>query len=79
MSLIAKKQQPVLSTTSKLAIIPTVIVAGLAVGAGVTAVQAALKTKAETGSIKLIPFAKNLAGQTFKNTRMLVKAAPILF
>ena len=79
MSLIAKKQQPVLSTTSKLAIIPTVIVAGLAVGAGVTAVQAALKTKAETGSIKLIPFAKNLAGQAFKNTRILVKAAPILF
>ena len=79
MSLIAKKQQPVLSTTSKLAIIPTVIVAGLVVGAGVTAVQAALKTKAETGSIKLIPFAKNLAGQTFKNTRTIVKAAPIFF
>ena len=79
MSLIAKKQQPVLSTTSKLAIIPTVIVAGLVVGAGVTAVQAALKTKAETGSIKLIPFVKNLAGQAFKNTRTIVKAAPILF
>ena len=78
MSLISKKPQPVLSTTSKLAIIPTVIVAGLVVGAGVTAVQAALKTKAETGSIKLIPFAKNLAGQTFRNTKTLIKAAPLI-
>jgi len=75
MSVIPKMPGPALSTTSKLAIIPTVIIAGIVVGAGVTAIQAALKTKKETGSIKTLPFAKNLAGQTFKNSKALMKTA----
>ena len=72
MSIIAKFSQPVSSVKSKLAVVPKVLVAGLAVGAGITAVRAALKTKAEPGSIKAIPFAKNLAGQIFKISKTII-------
>ena len=71
MSLFAKNSQPGLSIKSKL---PKVLAAGLAVGAGMIAVRAAIKTKAETGSIKALPFVKNLASQIFKTT----KAKPIV-
>jgi len=59
----------------KLSVIPALVVGGLALGAGVTAVQALVKTKKETGGIKALPFAKNLAGQTFKNSAALLKTA----
>ena len=74
MSLFAKNSQPGLSIKSKLAILPKVLAAGLAAGAGIIAVRAAIKTKAETGSIKALPFVKNLASQIFKTT----KAKPIV-